>query len=419
MRIALAFYVILPRIILLVAATLLSYPSLAGTEEGDDRTIDKEAQAMRRPKIYLTVFNNGYAGDPLPKEAEKFEKLLKAISAEGNFNAVMCRYSAEREALCRKHNVLMVVDLLADGYHVFRNPKECEELCTQLRGNSAVAAYHLWSDRFGKSGPGRARDIDNVHRWDPTHANYSGTYQTGGMNHLAKADFVAYYDFSWRRGPHKNFSNLLAAWAVAKTHDNRIGRYVETDPGQPGEGNYLRSLYLQNTSIACGMKCCLWFIGSRIMDMNTLEFNQVGKDDARANAWTKPLWGEIPKLGLPEAIYSTAITKDSNNKDVPAEDGKPRMPPGLETRAFPTDFWLQPLSGEFVIGVCKYEGSKDAVYVANHNAYAEQDVKLKLSKAAHPQIFNRQSGKYDDLPVGDGTISFKLEKAGGQLLLFP
>ena len=36
-----------------------------------------------------------------------------------------------------------------------------------------------------------------------------------------------------------------------------------------------------------------------------------------------------------------------------------------------------------------------------------------------PRIFNRQSGKYEDLPVVNGAIRFKLEKAGGQLLLLP
>jgi hypothetical protein len=239
------------------------------------------------------------------------------------------------------------------------------------------------------------------------------------MSYLAKSDFIAYYDFSWKRGPHKNFSNLLTAWSLAKLHDNRIGRYVETDPGRPGEGNYLRSLYLQNTSIACGLRCCLWFIGSRIMDMNTLEFNQLGKDAAKVNAWTKPLWSEIPRLGLPTAIYSTPISKDSGNHDLPAEGGALKMPPGLEGHDFPKDFWLQPVRGEFVMGISKYDGSCDGAYVANHNAYAEQDVKLKVAKGRHARIFNRRSGKFEDLPVVNGTIAFKLEKAGGQLLLFP
>ncbi|MEI8376668.1 MAG: hypothetical protein WCJ35_27955 [Planctomycetota bacterium] len=419
MGIGFLFRELLLGVALLATLALGSLASLARAGEAGDRPSDKEAQAKRRPDIYLTVFNNGYGGDPMPKEPEKFEKLLKTIASEGNFNAVMCRHSTDREAICKKYNVLMVVDLLADGHHVFKNPKECEQLCGQLRGNPTVVAYHLWSDRFGKTGPGRTRDINNVHQWDPTHATYSGTYQTEGMNYLAMSDFISYYDFSWKRGPHKNFSNLLTAWTVAKTHDNRIGRYVETDPGRPGEGNYLRSLYLQNTSIACGLKCCLWFIGSRIMDMNKLEFNELGRDAAKVNAWTKPLWAEIPRLGLPAAIYSTSITKDSNNRDVPAEAGKHKMPPGLETHEFPKEFWLQPVSGEFVMGVFKYDGASDAVYLANHNAYAEQDVKLKIAKTTHPRIFNPQSGKYEEVPVIDSTIRFKLEKAGGRLVLFP
>lgn len=427
MRASRVFRGLVCRIALLVTLALVSSSTAVRAGEttggkGDDQPIDKQMQAKRRPQVYITVFNNGYSGDPMPQEPEKFDKLLKVITGEGNFNAVMCRYTEQREALCRKYNVLMVVDLLATGHHVFRNPKQCETLCNKLRNNPAVVAYHLWSDRFGSMGPGRTRDINNVHRWDPTHATYIGTYKTGGMQFLAKSDFISYYDFHWKRGPHKNFAHLLTAWRTAKIHDNRIGRYVTTDPafGRTGDGNYQRSLYTQNTSIACGLKGCLWFIGSRIMDMNTLELGALGKDVARVNAWTKPMWAEIPKLGLPVAVYSTSITKDYNNRDVPQGEGETgKMPPGLENNAFPADFWIQPASGEFVMGVFKYDGgSCDAVYLANHNAYAEQNVKLKLGKPAGPRLFNRQSAAYEDLKVIDGAISFKLEKAGGQLVLF-
>ena len=178
-------------------------------------------------------------------------------------------------------------------------------------------------------------------------------------------------------------------------------------------------LYLQNTSIACGLRCCLWFVGSQIMDMKTLEFNALGKDVARVNAWTRPLWSEIPRLGLPLAIYSTPVSKDPAGRELPAAAGSRVMPPGLEGHEFPPDFWLQPAGGEVVMGVFKYDGTSDAVYLANHNAYAEQDVKLKLAAGRHPRIFNRQSGKYEELPLVDGAVEFKLEKAGGQLLLAP
>ena len=59
------------------------------------------------------------------------------------------------------------------------------------------------------------------------------------------------------------------------------------------------------------------------------------------------------------------------------------------------------------------------MYLANHNAYAEQDVRLKVAQGRHVRIFNRQCGKYEDLPLVDGAVEFKLEKAGGQLLLSP
>lgn len=401
------------------AVAVFALYSVACAAAQESQPVDKQAQASRRPKVYLTVFNNGYSGDPMPQEAEKFEKLCKVVAEQGRFNTVMCKHSDQREALCRKYGLLMVVDLLADGCHVFKNPKEAEELCVKLRNNPTVVAYHLWADRFGKTGAGRARDIDNVHNWDPTHATYSGTYQNEHIRYLAGSDFISYYDFCWSRGRHKNFINLMAAWNTAKTSDNRVGRTIETDAGVAGKGNYNRALYSQNTSIACGLRGCLWFIGSRIMDMNAIELNPLGQDIAKTNAWTQPMWAELPKLGLPTAIYSTAITKDCNNEAVaPAADGKPVMPPGLEGNAFPADFWIQPAGGEFVAGVSKYDGAKDALYVANHNAYAEQDVKLKLSKPVKVKLFDRPSGKYRDSALKDGMIEFKLEAAGGQIVVF-
>ena len=387
---------------------------------------ETEPHAQRRPKIFLTVFNNGYGDDLLPTEAERFEKLARTIAVEGHFNALMCRYSPQREAACRKYGLLMIVDLLARGHHVYKNPKECRQLCERLRGNPTIAAYHLWSDPFGRNRAGRARDIDNVHQWDPTHATYIGTYIHALFNLdltcMAKSDFLGFTDASWKYGPHKNFPDLLAAWAAVQPGHNRLGRWIETDAARkPGEENFLCELYLQNTSIACGLKCCLWFTGGKIMDMKTLEFNGFGRDVARVNAWTKPLWAEIPRLGLPVAIYSTDVSKDAANHNLPREWGPRRMPEGLGGHEFPRHFWLQPAGGEFVTGVFKYGGSADAeaVYVANHNAFAEQDVKLKVAKAAHPRVFNREKGKYEDIDVVSGVISFKLEKAGGQLLLFP
>lgn len=376
------------------------------------------AAAGRRPATYLAIFNNGYGSDTLPPEPARFEKLLLAIADEGHFNAVLCPYSPEREALCRKHGVLMVVDLLADP-HVFKSPAACEALLQTLRGNAVIAAYHLWADRFGNTGPGRVRDIDNVHAWDPTHATYIGTYQSEGLGFLAKSDFISYYDFAWKRGPEKNFPNLLAAWRTAQAGDNRLGRYCATDAGLPGKGNFNRLLYTQTTSIACGLRAAMWHIGSRIMDMGSFQFNSFGKDLAAVNAWIEPLRAEIAKLGLPTAIYSTAWTHDWNNRPVQAAGGATAMPPGLDEQRFPADFWLQPAAGEFVMGVSAYDGtSHEAVFIANHNAYAGQEVTLTLRRAVRPLIFDRRSGKYAAVAVRSGSFSLALDPAGGALVRF-
>lgn len=377
-------------------------------------------QAKRRPASYLAIFLNGYSGDPLPQDPAQFEKLLVAIKEQGNFNAILCKYTPEREALCRKHEIGMVVDLLSEP-HVYKNPKECEELLKTLRNNPTVVAYHLWADRFGKTGDGRARDIDNVHAWDPTHATYSGTYRNDGISHLAKSDFVSYYDFSWKRGPDKNFVHLLSAWNAAKASDNRLGRYCETDAGLPGKGNYNRLLYIQTTSIACGLRGAMWHIGSRIMDMKTFEFNPLGKDLAAVNAYLKPMRKEIARIGLPTAIYSTPITTDANHRPIDQPGGKKPMPPGLGSNAFPADFWIQPAGGEFVMGVSKYNATgQDVAFLANHDAYGEQNVVLNLTKDVKPRLFNRASGTYEPLEIQmpQRTVRFKLDPAGGAIILF-
>jgi hypothetical protein len=377
-----------------------------------------DAAAKRALKTYLAIFINGYGNDPLPKDPGSFEKLLQVITSEGHFNAILCTYTPEREALCEKHKVLMVVDLL-ETPHVYKDPEGCEKLLKSLRGNPTIAAYHVWSDRFGAQGAGRARDIDNVHRWDPTHATFAGTYNSDGMRFLAKSDIISFYDFHWKRGPHKNFQNLVNAWKTAQANDSRLGRYCSSDPGRPGIGNYNRMLHTQTTSIACGLRASMWHIGSRIMDMNAFKFNQYGLDLAKVNAWLAPMRGEIAKLGLPTAIYSTTWTMDSNNKPVESPEGKGVLPPGLEDHAFPAGFWLQPASGEFVMSLSRYSDTdKQALFLANHNAYLEQEVKLKLTGNAKFKIFDRESATYKNLPVKDGAISLKLDQAGAAIVLF-
>ncbi|MDP6110716.1 MAG: hypothetical protein QGG53_02525, partial [Planctomycetota bacterium] len=361
-------------------------------------------KAKRRPKVFYSVFNNGYAGDNLPKDISQFDKMTKTLSEQGNFNAIMGMYTAERLEICRKYGMKMMVDLLVADHHVYKNTKGYQALLKKLQGNETVFAYHVWADKFGKMGAGRARDINNVHQWDPTHATYIGTYRNGGIRHLAGSDYISYYDFHWKRGPDGNFPHLLSALRTAQSDDGRVGRYFATDPsfGRTGEGNYRRSLYSLNTSIACGLKACMWFIGSRIMNMNTQELNGLGKDLGRVNAWVMPMKHEIPKLGNPVAVYSTPITKSLKNRALPGEKTE-MMPPGLSNNAIPKDFWVQADSGEFAMGVFKDDEGRDAIYLANHNTYAGQDVKLKISNGKKPSFFNRETAKWEAMQVTENS----------------
>jgi hypothetical protein len=94
-----------------------------------------------------------------------------------------------------------------------------------------------------------------------------------------------------------------------------------------------------------------------------------------------------------------------------------KMPPGLEKHGFPSDFWLQPASGEFIVGVFKDAKGRDVVMVANHNAYAEQNVGL-TSKNTSVSRFDRKTGKWVPLQSTQGTVTFTLEPAGGELLRY-
>lgn len=375
-----------------------------------------ETQRCPKPAELANVFSFGYGGDTMPKEDARFEELLGKIKAAG-FNTIHCTYTAGRLALCKKHGVKMMIDLLAAEHHVYKNLDGAKALCAKLRGNPDVWGYNIYNDNFGKRGAGRKRDVNSVRTWDPTHPAYCGTYRTHGMRHLTNADVFGYYDFHWKRGPHYNFPHLLRYSAWARERKAVFYRWVWASSGLPGKGNYNRSLHTVTTSIACGLKGVLWFLATQMMSPKTLEWSAVGRDIAKVNEQFMPLSKEIAALGNPVAIYSTPITK--TNKDRALPDGKASMmPPGLERNAFPEDFWLQPARGELVMGVFRDDQGRDAVFLANHNCYAEQAVTLKLTKPLKVGLFDRGAREWRALPVANNTLSFTLGPAAGELLRF-
>jgi len=400
---------------MVAAVSALSAVCAAG-QAGDAAPIEK--QRCPKPTVFANVFSFGYGGDAMPTDDATFERMLVKIKA-GGFNTVHAVHTPKRLDLCAKHGVKLMVDLLAAdaGQHVYKTPEKAKALCAKLRGNPNVWGYNIWNDPVGKMSAGRVRDINNVRTWDPTHPAYCGTYRTGGMRSVTNADVLGFYDFHWKRAPQYHFPHLLqySRWAVER--DARFYRWVWTDSGIPGKGNVNRTLYTVNTSMACGLKGVLWFLGSRMMNPKTLEWNQVGRDVMAVNAAVMPLSRQIAALGNPTGVYSTPITK--TNKDRALPDGKATMmPPGLAGREFPKDFRIQAVGGEFVMGLFADAKKRDVVFLANHNCYAAQDVAVKLSDDTKGAIFDRKTSTWRALKVEGRTVRLTLAPAGGELLRF-
>ncbi|MBI3821899.1 MAG: hypothetical protein HY289_04370 [Planctomycetes bacterium] len=378
-----------------------------------DDKLDK--QRCAKPAEFALVFSYGYSADKMPAEDERFEDLLKRIKDAG-FNVIHCPHADKRLALCKKHGVKMMVDLLIENHHVYKNPKGAEALCAKLRDNADVWGYNIWNDPFGKSVEGRLRDIRNVRTWDPTHPAFCGTYRTVGMKGLSNPDVFGYYDFHWKRGTAQHFPHLLAYSAWAKERDAVFYTWLSCTSGLPGKGNFNRSLYSANTGIACGLRGILWFLADDMIDRKTHEWTEIGRDIIRVQRQIGPLAKELTKLSHPTAIYTTTIRTTLNNERI--KDG-PTMPPGLTGHAFPKDFWLQPMAGEFLLGVFQDDAKRDAIFVANHNAYLEQQVTLRMTKdVGKVRVFNRTGRQWELLDSTNGQFNVQLAPGAGELLRF-
>ncbi|MBY0228183.1 MAG: hypothetical protein K2W96_02765 [Gemmataceae bacterium] len=353
-----------------------------------------------RPAAFALVFSAGYAGDHLPKDDEAFGRLLAKLEA-GGFNVVHGVPTKERLALCRKHGIKLMADLLAPGCHVYNEPEKAKALCESLRGHPDVWGYNVWNDPFGKTAEGRRRDILNVRKWDGTHPVFCGTYRTVGMKDLDCADCIGWYDFHWKRGPGRHLQHLphlLRYRAWAEERDAVFLSWLSATSGLAGKGNFNRSLWSANTLIAAGGKGIIWFLGPDLMDMEKLEWTERGRDILKVQERIAPLAGELGKLGTAKALYATPATKDANDKPFAGKHPVPAIPEG---------FFLKAEGGEFLLG----DFGKGVVFLANQNAYRAQEAKLRTKRKAE-----RFAGKWTALAAKDGTVTVALEPGGGALL---
>lgn len=389
-----------------LAVALLSLSVLFASSTASAQEAPKDpGHEQRKPRDFAIIFNMGYAGNNLPKDKAEFEKLAAACK-EANYTVLLCQYEDWRAEICRKHGLKMMVDLLVPEHHVYRNLPGAQALCEKLKGNDVVYAYHLWSDKMPVAG--RNRDIANVHTWDPTHPTYVGSYRMGGNHGLANPDLHGYYDFHWKRG--HLWTDLRGAWDVCKKKDCSFLIYMQSDPGLVGQGNYNRLAYSNSVSIAFGLKGMLYHYrgGTYAGDG---QWSGLGQDLAKANGDVLPVGPELMKIGNPTDVYSTPMTVDAKNR----YHFEAAVPGGFAP--VPEEFWAKFESGEMVVGVFKDDQQRNALVLANHNAYAAQPVKMKLKDAATKvELFDRESKSWKALTPAEGVVNFEIGPGSFQLV---
>lgn len=389
----------------LLAISILSSASPAADADA--------AKLGRQPHEFAIVFNMGYANDALPNEPEEFEKLVVATKQAG-YNVILCKHEDWRIKILAEHGMKIMVDLLVSDHHVYKNTEAAEKLCRSLRDSKSVYAYHLWSDGIGGQIAGRSRDVKNIHAWDPNHPSYVGSKSGREIGGLQEADLIGYYDFHWKRGGF--WSHLNRMMEAAKKTDSFFLKYTDGAPGRPGVGNYNRVLYTISMSVAFGMKGYMFHYTGGEIDQKSWKWSALGNDLAKVNAEFAKLGPELMKIGNPRAVYSAPITKTA--KDRPTGADKPTVPDGLAP--VPADSWLQIKSGEAVIGVFQDQKQRDALVLANHNAYQPQAMEIEFAESAKVKAvvqLDRETGKWQKLPLVGRVVKFTIAPAAAELLL--
>jgi hypothetical protein len=371
------------------------------------------------------VFSMGYAGDLLPQEPEAFDAVMKTV-AEAGYNTVLASYEDWRLPILEKHGLKLMVDMLDERHHIYRNLEGAEGLARSLVGEDRIWGYHLFSDTASTIVPGRQRDIDMLRSWDPGHPTFVGTQQhvKGTLRQMTSPDVVGYYDYHWTRDRGTHFPNLEFFGDYADEKDAFLYRWIQVDPGLAGKGNPNRIRYTVFSSMARGLKGVMWFLGSRLIDTRSWQWNQFGLDVASVNHDVLPLAAVFAPLRH-VATWSTRQTVNANNDPRGAEE--PPIPPGLD--AIPEDFWVQVESGEVILGQFRHPDETDEtgargeagryVFVANHNAYVAQALTMTLAvDVARVEWFDRAVGAWVDLDPSEGRVGLEILPGNGELLRF-
>lgn len=365
-----------------------------------------DPEPKRHPATFAVVYNQGYAGDNLPADKDEFEKLVAAVK-DAHFNVILGQYSADRAAVCKKHGVQLFVDLLVPDHHVYKSPDAARKLCESLKGDDTIYGYHLWSDNITEGTvAGRTRDVKSVHEWDDTHPAYVGTTNMNKVGRVEGCDLFGYYDFHWKRGGH--WDHLNKALSVAQEKKEGFLRYDDPAPGIVGKGNPNRVGYTFATSVPFGLKGIVYHFSADVVDRKTYKLTALGEDLKKVNARLAAVGDEVMKLGVPTAVYSTAVTKTAKNDPV-----KEEVPAGL--KPLPDDLWVHLHSGEVVVGLFADEKKRDVLAFANHNPYESQTVRMAMN-AKTVERYDHTAGKWVKLDEDGKGYSFTVEEYGAELV---
>lgn len=387
---------------------------------GDTAAVSPASQpaAPAAPKEFAFTLSPGYGTkDHFSNVPAEFENLLVNMKKSG-FNTIHCVYRDWRAELCRKHGVRMMIDVLAWGEGAgtdIRRPEQRPQvraICEKVRGDDAVWGYNLWNETMSYFGRPDGKGIDDyiamLKRWDPTHPVWVGTYRVSGANGPRQRPGVhGYYDYAWQRGFLWHYADLQWFQGYVPSQDGCIGRWVQGS-------NYNGDSFTLNTSLAFGLKVVIWFIGGPFDKQGNVDEKHRFRHLIRIGQEMQTLYPELGKIGRPGAVYSTPTTKTHDNKD------KNRDVP-WRLKPFPEDFWFRVAQGEAVAGFFAYPTGEDAVFVANHNAYAPQRMTVEIAESARGErtaveLFDRSAGQWKRLDLKDGRCSFDLREAGGELL---
>jgi len=356
---------------------------------------------LAEPTEFTNVFVMGYFGEYMPMTKAKFEQVLIHAKKSG-YNTIYCSYYDWRLELCRKHGMKMMIDFVRLGRDLFFCPTWAEKVCRKLRGDSAVWGYAISHDALRAGGAWFDPMITKLREWDPTHPIWLGCYRAYGIAQVGVSPGVfAWYDYHWARGHVHHFFNLMYYWRLTQGRgEGHTGRWILFT-------NYNRDLYTLNTSIACGLKVSLWFMCNQWNGETWTDGHH-----KKVNAEVRLMYKELMKIGRPVAVYTTPTTKDPGNRD------KAKGLPWRGWVKIPDDHWVQVRSGEVILGMYKYKDGTDAIYVANHNAYAGQKMILefKSDKKLNVDMFDRKKGGWTKMKLEGKKLSFDLAPAGGELL---